>query len=105
MIFDNLAIYCDWLMDQGILCDLLQLRINRNGNVAMVIPHKAHKTGIPSYLKHLDHSHSYGDNCDAYGDGVGEGDDVMNGDNEWGCGENGYSTGGGYGLGTDKGRL
>jgi hypothetical protein len=24
MIFDNLAIYCDWLMDQGIECDLLQ---------------------------------------------------------------------------------
>jgi hypothetical protein len=38
MIFTDLRIYCDWLMDQGVECDLLQLRNQRGIWFPVIIP-------------------------------------------------------------------
>jgi hypothetical protein len=70
MIFDNLAIYCDWLMDQGIECDLLKLLLNRKHQLPFMF------SGILNY--------SYAETAQDY---------------PFGCGMLPKQTGGGAGCG------
>lgn len=91
MIFTDLNIYCDWLMDQGIECDLLLARLHRGGIVPMVIPYiQKHNNNILFGDGHgygLSHHYGNGDGdagwlnsiCKHDGSGYGSGSCVADG--------------------------